>query len=118
MLQCEDIWVRLGHIAPGSEFWPNSANLNYYADGIQSVGWHSDDENLFGGKRQELSSRSCVQDLNIVIYACMEFAWQDCSIISLSLGGRREFWTHPKLIVRAWHVRVAFPRTAKPECSV
>ncbi|CAJ1378432.1 unnamed protein product [Effrenium voratum] len=52
----------------GPEHWPNSANLNYYADGTQSVGWHSDDESLFGGKGQ------------------------DCSIVSLSLGGRREFW--------------------------
>ncbi|CAK9058340.1 unnamed protein product [Durusdinium trenchii] len=52
----------------GPECWPNSANLNYYADGTQSVGWHADDETLFGGESQ------------------------DCSIISLSLGGRREFW--------------------------
>ncbi|CAE7252564.1 Alkbh3, partial [Symbiodinium natans] len=52
----------------GPEDWPNSANLNYYADGTQSVGWHSDDESLFQGKVQ------------------------DCSIVSLSLGGRREFW--------------------------
>lgn len=57
-------------LAPGlsPDLWPNSANLNYYADGLQSVGWHADDESLFGGK-------------------C-----QDCSIVSLSLGGRREFW--------------------------
>eukprot|EP00746_Dinoflagellata_sp_MGD_P057114 gnl/MRDRNA2_/MRDRNA2_24614_c0_seq1.p1 gnl/MRDRNA2_/MRDRNA2_24614_c0~~gnl/MRDRNA2_/MRDRNA2_24614_c0_seq1.p1 ORF type:complete len:452 (-),score=63.11 gnl/MRDRNA2_/MRDRNA2_24614_c0_seq1:373-1728(-) len=51
-----------------SAHWPNSANLNYYADGLQSVGWHSDDERLFNGKEK------------------------DCPIVSLSLGARREFW--------------------------
>merc|ERR1712172_206756 len=50
------------------ERWPNSANLNLYANGLQAVGWHADDERLFGGKER------------------------DCAIISLSLGGMREFW--------------------------
>eukprot|EP00927_Polykrikos_kofoidii_P084117 TRINITY_DN8785_c0_g1_i2.p1 TRINITY_DN8785_c0_g1~~TRINITY_DN8785_c0_g1_i2.p1 ORF type:complete len:591 (-),score=60.04 TRINITY_DN8785_c0_g1_i2:57-1829(-) len=50
------------------EYWPNCANLNLYADGWQGVGWHSDDEALFGG------------------------GVHDCPILSLSLGARREFW--------------------------
>ena len=32
------------------EKWPNSANLDLYANGRQGVGWHADDENMFGGK--------------------------------------------------------------------
>ena len=32
------------------EEWPNSCNLNLYEDGSQAVGWHADDEKLFGGK--------------------------------------------------------------------
>lgn len=50
-----------------ADSWPNSCNLNLYADGGMSVGWHSDDERLFQGK------------------------FADCSIISLSLGARRKF---------------------------
>ncbi|CAJ1346786.1 unnamed protein product [Effrenium voratum] len=49
------------------EEWPNSCNLNLYEDGEHSVGWHSDDEALFQGK------------------------FQDCRIISLSLGAPRIF---------------------------
>merc|ERR1712176_132172 len=47
--------------------WPNSCNLNLYADGNQTVGWHADNEALFQG------------------------AFQDCAIISLSLGQTRRF---------------------------
>eukprot|EP00927_Polykrikos_kofoidii_P048942 TRINITY_DN43102_c0_g1_i1.p1 TRINITY_DN43102_c0_g1~~TRINITY_DN43102_c0_g1_i1.p1 ORF type:complete len:660 (+),score=86.82 TRINITY_DN43102_c0_g1_i1:125-1981(+) len=47
--------------------WPNSCNLNLYEDGGMSVGWHADDEPLFQGK------------------------FQDCRIISLSLGVTRRF---------------------------
>merc|ERR1719499_1967643 len=47
--------------------WPNCCNLNLYEDGGMSVGWHSDDEDLFQGKSQ------------------------DCRIISLSLGQTRTF---------------------------
>mmetsp|Transcript_118759 Transcript_118759/g.265136 ORF Transcript_118759/g.265136 Transcript_118759/m.265136 type:complete len:679 (+) Transcript_118759:78-2114(+) len=47
--------------------WPNSCNLNLYEDGGMSVGWHSDDEQLFQGK------------------------FHDCRILSLSLGVRRRF---------------------------
>ena len=50
------------------EKWPNSANLDLYANGRQGLGWHADDENMFGGK------------------------YSDCPIVSLSLGGRRELW--------------------------
>lgn len=46
---------------------PNSCNANYYEDGTQSVGWHSDDEPLFASTR------------------C------DALIISLSLGTARSF---------------------------
>ncbi|CAK9044857.1 unnamed protein product [Durusdinium trenchii] len=49
-----------------SEF-PNSCNLNLYEDNTQMVGWHADDEELFQGK------------------------FQDCRIISLSLGATRRF---------------------------
>lgn len=49
------------------EEWPNSCNLNLYADGGMSVAWHSDDEPLFHGK------------------------FVDCAIISLSLGQTRTF---------------------------
>ena len=48
------------------EHWPNCANLNLYKDGSQSVGWHADDEKLFGG----------------LIH--------DCTIVSQSLGVTRE----------------------------
>lgn len=47
--------------------WPNSCNLNLYHDGFGSVGWHADDEKLFQGR------------------------YQDCLIISLSLGQARSF---------------------------
>lgn len=66
------------------EAWPNSASLNLYLNDSQSVGWHSDDESLFQGKED------------------------DCIIVSLSLGARREFWmalkrqgTEPENRVRA-----------------
>lgn len=47
--------------------WPNSCNLNLYEDGGHSVAWHADNEPLFQGK------------------------YQDCPIISLSLGEARRF---------------------------
>jgi len=46
---------------------PNSCNINYYEDGHQCVGWHSDNEHLFQSKHR------------------------DCLIISLSLGASRKF---------------------------
>lgn len=46
---------------------PDSCNLNLYEDKTQMVGWHADDEDLFQGK------------------------FQDCRIISLSLGATRQF---------------------------
>jgi len=49
------------------EEFPNSCNLNFYEDGGMSVGWHSDDEDLFQGR------------------------FRDCRIISLSLGTQRSF---------------------------
>lgn len=49
------------------EEYPNSCNINVYADNRQEVGWHSDDEVLFQG-------------------LC-----QDTRIISLSLGSARDF---------------------------
>lgn len=50
------------------EAWPNCANINLYDDGEQGVGWHADDELIFMGTTR------------------------DCPIVSLSLGGTREFW--------------------------
>merc|ERR1712046_223775 len=50
------------------ERYPNSANVNLYEHGLQSVGWHADDERLFRGISE------------------------DCPIVSLSLGAQREFW--------------------------
>lgn len=47
--------------------WPDSCNVNLYENGMQSVGWHSDDEALFQGLQK------------------------DIRIISLSLGQRRRF---------------------------
>merc|ERR1712048_778899 len=47
--------------------WPDSCNVNFYENGAQSVGWHTDDELLFQGM---------VQDIRI---------------ISLSLGQIRKF---------------------------
>eukprot|EP01083_Nonionella_stella_P093859 263243_1 len=49
------------------EYPPNSCNVNWYNDGTDSVGWHSDDEALFDSSRQ------------------------DTLIISLSLGQHRRF---------------------------
>ena len=47
--------------------WPNSCNLNRYDDENDSVGWHSDNEDLFQGTKE------CIR------------------IISLSLGAPRTF---------------------------
>lgn len=47
--------------------WPNSCNLNCYADGSDGIDWHADDEALFQSKEE------------------------DCCIISLSLGEVRTF---------------------------
>lgn len=47
--------------------WPNCCNLNCYADGTDTLGWHSDDEALFTGDSGH------------------------CRIISLSLGAERKF---------------------------
>ena len=44
------------------EYLPNSCNVNWYQDGMESVDWHSDDESLFHSK------------------------YEDCLVISLSLG--------------------------------
>jgi len=49
------------------ESWPNSCNLNCYADGSDSLDWHADDEWIFDGRER------------------------DCRIISLSLGAERSF---------------------------
>jgi len=46
---------------------PNSCNANYYENGMQAVGWHSDDERLFNAVHQ------------------------DSLILSLSLGATRSF---------------------------
>ena len=63
--------------------WPNSANLNYYVEKKDGVGTHADDEPLFNGM------------------------YEPITIISLSLGGARDFelcgkrqgskalWRHP-----------------------
>jgi len=50
-----------------ADSWPNSCNLNCYADGTDGVDWHADDEPIFGGRDG------------------------DCRIISLSLGETRSF---------------------------
>ncbi|CAE8722808.1 unnamed protein product, partial [Polarella glacialis] len=47
--------------------WPDSCNMNLYEDGGSSVGWHSDDEQLFQGK------------------------FVDIRIVSLSFGQKRKF---------------------------
>merc|ERR1712107_154362 len=52
---------------PNPRSWPNSCNLNCYADGSDSIDWHADDEPLFQGQAL------------------------DCRIISLSLGEVRTF---------------------------
>jgi len=54
------------------EDFPNSANLNLYENGKEVVGWHADDESLFGGKDN------------------------DCLIVSLSLGASRRFLLSPR----------------------
>lgn len=46
---------------------PNSCNINLYRDGNDSVGWHTDDEQLFEGE------------------------YNDICILSLSLGSTRTF---------------------------
>lgn len=46
---------------------PNSCNINLYRDGHDSVGWHSDNEELFEGE------------------------YNDACILSLSLGATRKF---------------------------
>jgi alkylated DNA repair dioxygenase AlkB len=52
---------------PSAQECPNSYNLNMYLGGDMSVGWHADDESIFGGICEETS------------------------IISLSLGAGRSF---------------------------
>lgn len=52
---------------PENASWPNSCNLNCYADGSDGVDWHADDEPLFQGTNG------------------------NCRIISLSLGETRTF---------------------------
>ena len=49
------------------EYIPNSCNINWYEDGSDSVGWHSDDEWMFNSMND------------------------DCLILSLSLGAERRF---------------------------
>jgi len=66
----EELTARVfGLICPhwSADLWPNSANLNLYANSSQSVGWHADDESLFQGK------------------------FNDIRILSLSLGVKRTF---------------------------
>ncbi|CAL1136487.1 unnamed protein product, partial [Cladocopium goreaui] len=65
LLETMELCMPLCGIA--KEDWPDSCNLNLYESGDHSVGWHSDDEFLFQGK------------------------FQDCLIISLSLGAPRCF---------------------------
>ena len=68
---------------------PNSCNLNLYSDGLQSVGWHDDDEALFQSP--------------------------DVRIISLSLGRSRRFDIVHKenLLKRGSHFR--YPRKQEPD---
>eukprot|EP00930_Biecheleria_cincta_P047810 TRINITY_DN3320_c0_g1_i1.p1 TRINITY_DN3320_c0_g1~~TRINITY_DN3320_c0_g1_i1.p1 ORF type:complete len:417 (-),score=67.88 TRINITY_DN3320_c0_g1_i1:81-1280(-) len=56
---------------------PNCCNINLYRDGMDSVGWHSDDEELFEG------------------------AYNDVCILSLSLGAARTFQIKPQQPRRA-----------------
>jgi len=58
--------------ACGLEERPNSCNANFYEDGLDSVAWHADDEDLFDSLRN------------------------DVLIISLSLGVSRSFELHPQ----------------------
>ena len=53
---------------------PDAVNINYYTDGLQMVGWHSDDESLFKS--------------------------DDVRIYSLSLGATREFQLVRKDLLR------------------
>merc|ERR1711865_226988 len=62
----------LGEVMPicgltNEDSWPDSCNMNLYADGGAAVGWHADDEALFQGK------------------------FSDIMILSLSLGVSRQF---------------------------
>lgn len=66
MLQIMSLIMPLAGL-PDMAQWPNSCNLNLYTDGGMSVGWHSDDEQIFQGK------------------------FQDIRIISFSLGAKRKF---------------------------
>ena len=77
-VRLESIWEQHGHCASmevASEFkdilsrdaWPNSCNANFYETGADSVGVHADLEELFEG------------------------AYRPITIISLSLGGTRQF---------------------------
>ncbi len=34
--------------------WPDGCNVNLYRNGEDSVGWHSDDEDLFLGARETI----------------------------------------------------------------
>merc|ERR1719296_77345 len=43
------------------ETWPNSCNLNCYADGSDAIDWHADDEALFQGT----SRNSCIVSLSL-----------------------------------------------------
>merc|ERR1712226_503664 len=56
---------------PDPSTWPNSCNLNCYADGTDTIGWHADDEDLFQGRHDH------------------------CRIVSLSLGAERTFEVRP-----------------------
>lgn len=64
---CEMAERWFGDMAQGPEGMPNCVNLNLYEDGAHGVGWHADDESLFGGRVR------------------------DCAIISVSLGEARRF---------------------------
>eukprot|EP00928_Gymnodinium_smaydae_P021217 TRINITY_DN18259_c0_g1_i2.p1 TRINITY_DN18259_c0_g1~~TRINITY_DN18259_c0_g1_i2.p1 ORF type:complete len:751 (+),score=98.32 TRINITY_DN18259_c0_g1_i2:91-2343(+) len=66
-------WLALFHFDWANGTWsspsrpPDAVNLNLYENGLQGLGWHSDDEALFCGKTQ------------------------DTRIISVSLGCNRQF---------------------------
>ena len=55
---------------PDPAYWPTSCNLNFYESASDAAGAHADDEQLFEGKLREIT------------------------IISLSLGGTRDFSIH------------------------
>ncbi|CAD7934811.1 unnamed protein product [Amoebophrya sp. A25] len=65
-----ELWADLGF--DKMTVVPNSVNLNLYENETQGCGWHADNENLFDGVRR------------------------DCRILSMSLGGPREFWIGEK----------------------